>query len=63
MIFVVERVVTAWGEGWPGRLVAAPIFIELGYVVVLQYTFLRALFQIATGRKAGWNYVSREVGT
>ena len=63
VIFVVERVVTAWGEGWPGRLVAAPIFIELGYVVVLQYTFLRALFQIATGRRAGWNYVSREVGT
>jgi cellulose synthase/poly-beta-1,6-N-acetylglucosamine synthase-like glycosyltransferase len=62
-VFVVERVVTAWREGWPGRLLAAPIFIELGYVVFLQYTFLTSLVQIVSGRQAGWNYVPREVGT
>ncbi|WP_217702489.1 glycosyltransferase family 2 protein [Nocardioides guangzhouensis] len=62
-IFVVERVVTAWSEGWRGRLLAAPIFLELGYVVFLQYTFLSGLVQIVLGRQAGWNYVPREVGT
>ena len=62
-IFVVERVVTAWGEGWPGRLLAAPIFIELAYVCVLQGIFIVSLVQIVTGRQAGWNYVPREVGT
>ena len=60
LIFVVERVVTVWAVGWPGRLLAAPIVIELGYVVVLQVVFVTSLVQIATGRRAGWNYVPRQ---
>ena len=61
LIFVVERVVTVWAAGWRGRLLAAPIIIELGYVLVLQVVFITSLLQIATGRRAGWNYVPRQV--
>jgi hypothetical protein len=59
MVFVVERLVTVWRAGWRGRLLAAPIFLELGYAVFLQACFLTSLVQILTGRKAGWNYVAR----
>ena len=58
-IFVVERVVTAWAGGWRARLLAAPIVIELVYAVFLQICFVTSIVQIATGRKAGWNYVPR----
>jgi poly-beta-1,6-N-acetyl-D-glucosamine synthase len=60
LVFVLERLVTVWRVGWRGRLLAAPIVIELCYVVVLQATFVASLVQIATGRRAGWNYVPRE---
>ena len=63
LIFVVERVVTVWAVGWRGRLLAAPIVIELAYVLVLQVVFVTSLLQIATGRRAGWNYVPRQVTT
>ncbi len=58
-IFVVERLVTVWAAGWRGRLLAAPIFIELAYAMFLQICFVTSIVQIATGRKAGWNYVPR----
>ena len=61
MIFVIERLVTAWPVGWRGRLIAAPLVIEIGYDLVLQAVFLKSLFDIATGRAAGWNYVPRQV--
>ena len=59
IIFVVERVVTAWAGGWRARLLAAPIFLELAYALFLQICFVTSIVQIATGRKAGWNYVPR----
>lgn len=30
-IFIAERVVTVWTVGWRGRLLAFPLFVELGY--------------------------------
>ena len=60
LIFVVERVVTVWGAGWRGRLLALPLVIEIGYDLVLQAVYVKSLFDIATGRKRGWNYVPRE---
>jgi cellulose synthase/poly-beta-1,6-N-acetylglucosamine synthase-like glycosyltransferase len=63
LIFVVERVVTVWAVGRRGRLLAAPIVIELAYVLVLQVVFVTSLLQIATGRSAGWNYVPRQATT
>jgi cellulose synthase/poly-beta-1,6-N-acetylglucosamine synthase-like glycosyltransferase len=59
-IFVVERVVTVWAGGWKARLLALPLVIELAYDVVLQAVYVKSLVDIATGRKAGWNYVPRE---
>ena len=60
LVFVFERLVTVWGVGWRGRAIAAPIFIELGYALFLQACFVTSIFQMASGRKAGWNYVPRE---
>jgi len=59
-IFVVERVVTVWAVGWRGRAIAFPLVIEIGYDLVLQAVYVKSLFDIATGRAAGWNYVPRE---
>jgi cellulose synthase/poly-beta-1,6-N-acetylglucosamine synthase-like glycosyltransferase len=60
MIFVVERVVTVWRAGWRGRLLAAPLVIEIGYDLVLQAVYVKSLIDIASGRRSGWNYVPRE---
>jgi cellulose synthase/poly-beta-1,6-N-acetylglucosamine synthase-like glycosyltransferase len=60
MIFVLERVVTVWPAGWKARLIALPLFIEIGYDLVLQAVYVKSLLDIASGRKAGWNYVPRE---
>ena len=60
MIFVVERVVTVWAAGWRGRLLALPLVIEIGYDLVLQAVYIKSIFDIATGREAGWNYVPRQ---
>lgn len=59
-IFVVERVVTVWAAGWRARLLAFPLVIEIAYDLVLQAVYLRSLFDIASGRAAGWNYVPRQ---
>ena len=50
--FAVERTVTVWRGGWLARLVAAPVFVELISAAFLQAVFVRALFDIATGRAA-----------
>jgi hypothetical protein len=58
-IFVVERVVTVWSAGRKARLLALPLVIEIGYDLILQAVYVKSLFDIANGRKAGWNYVPR----
>jgi hypothetical protein len=60
-IFVVERVVTVWPAGWRARLLAFPLVIEIAYDLVLQAVYVKSIFDIATGREAGWNYVPREL--
>jgi cellulose synthase/poly-beta-1,6-N-acetylglucosamine synthase-like glycosyltransferase len=60
MVFVVERVVTVWPAGWRARLIALPLFIEIGYDLFLQVVYVKSLIDIAMGRSAGWNYVPRE---
>ena len=59
-IFVVERVVTVWAVGWRGRAIALPLLIEIAYDLFQQAIYVKSLFDIATGRAAGWNYVPRE---
>jgi hypothetical protein len=36
------------------------LVIEIAYDLVLQAVYVKSLFDIATGRAAGWNYVPRE---
>jgi cellulose synthase/poly-beta-1,6-N-acetylglucosamine synthase-like glycosyltransferase len=60
LVFVIERTVSAWAAGWRGRLIALPIFIELTYSAVLQAVFIKALIDIATGRKNGWEAPAAE---
>ena len=60
VVFLVERVVTAWRTGWLGRAIAAVLIPELAYSLYLQACFVTALVRIATGRQAGWNYVPRQ---
>jgi len=59
LVFLVERLVTVWRAGPAGRLVAAPILLELAYAEFLQVCFVTSVAQIVTGRRAGWNYVPR----
>ena len=59
LVFVAERLVTVWAAGWQARLLAAPIILELGYALFLQFCFLASLAQIGSGKKADWNYVPR----
>ena len=42
------------------ELIAFPLVIEIAYDLVLQAVYVKSLFDIATGRAAGWNYVPRE---
>ena len=48
-----------WAVGWRGRALAAPIFVELAYACFLQACFVSSIIQMATGQRAGWNYVPR----
>lgn len=59
-IFVVERMVTVWAAGWRGRALAVPLVVEIAYDLVLQAVYVKSLYDIATGRAAGWNHVPRE---
>ena len=58
LVFAVERTVTVWRGGWLARLVAAPVFVELIYAAFLQAVFVRALFDMATGRTARWHHLN-----
>jgi cellulose synthase/poly-beta-1,6-N-acetylglucosamine synthase-like glycosyltransferase len=55
VLFAVERTATVWNGGWPARLLAAPLLIELGYAVVLQLVYVKSLVDIALGRSKRWN--------
>jgi poly-beta-1,6-N-acetyl-D-glucosamine synthase len=60
-IFVAERVVTVWAAGWRARALALPLVIEIAYDLVLQAVYVKSIFDIASGREAGWNYVPFEM--
>ena len=56
----------AWSPCGPpagaAGLLALPLVIEIAYDLVLQAVYVKSLFDIATGRAAGWNYVPRVPG-
>lgn len=55
LLFVVERIATAWSGGWRARLIALPLLIELVYSLFLQAVYVKSLSDIATGRSKAWN--------
>lgn len=57
LIFVTERVITAWRTGWRGRLLATSLFPELAYDVFLQAVFISCLVDISLNRQARWGHV------
>lgn len=56
-VFVAERIVTVWSEGWRARLIAALVLPELAYALVLQYAFVAAVGQHLTGQAGSWHHV------
>ncbi|WP_170177048.1 glycosyltransferase family 2 protein [Myceligenerans xiligouense] len=58
VIFLAERLVTAWGAGTRGRVLAALMLPELVYDVALQAAFVHAVVRSLTGRTITWNHVS-----
>ncbi|GGL34309.1 hypothetical protein GCM10012283_15900 [Phycicoccus endophyticus] len=62
LVFVVERVVTAWSGGWRARLVAAVLVPELVYACMLNGVWIRGVLDILRGRQAQWSHVTRTTG-
>ncbi|RJN33144.1 glycosyltransferase [Nesterenkonia natronophila] len=57
-IFVTERVLTVWDEPIRYRLFAALVLPELTYAVILQSTYLAAVWQKLTGSAGTWQHVT-----
>lgn len=53
-IFVVEKVVSVWGAGWRGRLIACVLVIELAYDVFQHAVYFRALIDLLLRREERW---------
>jgi len=60
LIFLVERVVTVWADGWKARLLAATLFPELFYAAFLDAVYLKGVTDILIGRQAGWKHVDHQ---
>lgn len=58
-VFILERVIGAWRNGWKGRLLAALLIPEITYDIYLQAVFIKSLWDIARNRTAQWIYVER----
>lgn len=53
-IFVVEKVVSVWRMGWPTRLLAAVLVVELAYDLFQHAVYFRALIDLALRREERW---------
>ncbi len=63
LVFVVERVVTAWRTGWAGRLLAALLVPELFYDLALDLVFVTGLVEITRNRAARWGHENQQDAT
>ena len=59
VIFMVERLVTAWRAGWSGRIVALLIFPELIYDLFIQAVFVKGIVDMSFAREATWRHMSQ----
>jgi cellulose synthase/poly-beta-1,6-N-acetylglucosamine synthase-like glycosyltransferase len=55
-VFWVERVATVWPAGWRARALAALVFLEMAYDLVLMSAFVLAVGSVLLGRKAVWHH-------
>jgi len=58
LVFVLERIVTAWKAGWRGRLLAIPLLPELLFDVFLDAVYVKGVLDISLGRTATWKHVA-----
>ncbi|QGN34326.1 glycosyltransferase [Microlunatus sp. Gsoil 973] len=63
LIFMLERLITAWAGGWRARLLGVAVFPELFYAVFLNFVFLKGILDISLQRTAQWTHLSREPAT
>ncbi len=57
LVFTIERVLTVWRGGWHARLLAAMLFPELIYAMVLNLVYLKGIWEISTAKQATWKHV------
>jgi cellulose synthase/poly-beta-1,6-N-acetylglucosamine synthase-like glycosyltransferase len=57
LVFTVERVLTVWRGGWRARILAATLFPELIYAMVLNVVYLKGVWEISTAKQATWKHV------
>ncbi|GAA1128599.1 glycosyltransferase family 2 protein [Arthrobacter flavus] len=60
VLFMVERVVTVWKGGWRARALAATLFPELFFDMVLNVVYVKGILDIAFRRQATWKHVTHE---
>lgn len=56
LVFIAERVVTAWGAGWKSRIMCALLVPELVYDAILQFAFFDALRNALMGTEREWHH-------
>lgn len=61
-LFIIDRVGTVWSGGWPARLVAAPLVIEVAYSFFLQFNFISSLFDLVRQKKQKWGHLPSTAG-
>jgi len=57
-LFIVDRVVSAWGGGPKARLLAALLIPELLYDMYLDVVYVKGIFDITFARNATWGHVA-----
>lgn len=61
-VFILERVITVWHEGWRERLLALVLIPELCFDVFQQIVFYACIVDIALARGRAWGHVQRAAG-
>jgi cellulose synthase/poly-beta-1,6-N-acetylglucosamine synthase-like glycosyltransferase len=59
LVFMAERIVTAWRAGMRGRLLAIPLIPEIFYDLFLEAVYVKGVLDITFGRTATWKHVTQ----
>jgi cellulose synthase/poly-beta-1,6-N-acetylglucosamine synthase-like glycosyltransferase len=54
IVFMIERVVSAWRGGWPARLLAVTVLPELFFDMFLNLVYVKGIVDITRGRQGTW---------